>query len=131
MLRAEYERRRAGLADLQRQLAGLTATVVSKRREVSVTVGNQGVITELKFPTSAYRRLAPNELAALLTRTISEARENMLDQMAGIMAPMLPPELNAKDLLTGALSAEEIVPDEPGMPPLVREKLDRVAVNEP
>ncbi|MET0135887.1 MAG: YbaB/EbfC family nucleoid-associated protein [Kibdelosporangium sp.] len=130
MLRQEYERQRAGLADLQRRLAELSVTIVSSRREVSVTVGSQSVIKDLKFPTNAYKRLAPNELAALIMRTITEAREKVIDQTAEIMTPMLPADLNARDLLTGTVDHDRFTSGEPRIPPMVRDRMDRTAVRD-
>ena len=36
----QYQRQRSGLADLQRRMQAVTATVVSPRRDLSVTVGH-------------------------------------------------------------------------------------------
>jgi DNA-binding protein YbaB len=125
MLRDEYERQVTNLSEMQQRLSEISATAVSPRRELSVTVGNQGVITELKFLTSAYRQLAKNELSDLVMRTIADAREKAIEQTAQLMAPMLPPGFNAKDLLTGAASAEALAPDESKLPPLLRERMHR------
>ncbi|MGP4014989.1 YbaB/EbfC family nucleoid-associated protein [Saccharopolyspora sp. 5N708] len=125
MLREEYERQLEGINEMRRRLTALSATAVSPKREVSVTVAAQGVITELKFLTSAYRRLPPNELADLVTRTIAEARDKVTEQTAEIMAPMLPPGMDAKSMLTGALTAGELAPSEASLPPLIRERMNR------
>jgi DNA-binding protein YbaB len=125
MLRDEYERQVTNLGEMHRRLKEISATAVSPRRELSVTVGNQGVITEVKFLTSVYRRLAKNELSELVMRTITEAREKAIEQTAEVMAPMLPPGLNAKDLLTGAADVAQLAPDESRLPPLLRERLNR------
>lgn len=117
MLREEYESQIANLSEMQRRMSEISATAVSPRRELSVTVSHQGVITELKFLTSAYRGLAKNELAELVTRTIAEARDKVTDQTAQLLAPLMPPGLNARDLLTRTTSAEVRVPDESRLPP--------------
>ncbi|TDD35330.1 YbaB/EbfC family nucleoid-associated protein [Saccharopolyspora elongata] len=125
MLREEYERQVTSLAESQRRLSEASATAVSPRRELSVTVGPQGVITELKFLSSAYRRLAKNELSELVTSTISDARAKLNDQLAEIMTPMMPPGLDVKAMLNGEISAEKLAPDESQLPPLLRERLNR------
>ncbi|GAB2688274.1 hypothetical protein GCM10027271_59280 [Saccharopolyspora gloriosae] len=121
MLREEYERVSAGLGDMQRRITELSATAVSPRREVSVTVGNQGVIKDLHFPTAAYRKLPKNELAELITKTIEAAREKATEQMAELIAPMMPGGLNAKAVLSGDVSAEALAAAEPQLPPVVAE----------
>ncbi|HYQ63790.1 YbaB/EbfC family nucleoid-associated protein [Actinophytocola sp.] len=119
-LRQEYERQRDGLDELRRRMGELSVTAVSARREVSVTVGPQGTVTDLRFPTSAYRRLAPTELSTLLLRTIGEAREQVLDEAVEIMTPLLPPEfsLDPRELLSGRVSVGRFEPSEPLPPPV-------------
>lgn len=123
MLRAEYESQLERLNDMQRRFRELSATAVSPRRELSVTVGPQGVITELKFLTSAYRRLAKNELSELVTSTIADARDKLNDQAAELVEPMLPPGMDAKRVLTGQLTAEELAPGESVLPSLLKERM--------
>jgi DNA-binding protein YbaB len=124
MLREEYERQVSGLADMRQRMSEISATAVSPRRELSVTVGPQGMITELKFLTGAYRRLAKNELSELVTHTIADARAKLNEQMAELMAPIMP-GTNLKAMLNGEMSAENLAPDESKLPPLLREHLKR------
>ena len=98
---ATYERRRDQLLATRRQLEAVTATVTAPRQVVTATVGRGGEVTELKFPTSAYKQLAPAELAAVLLKTINEARGEMLAKSAELLAPMLPAGLDAHDVVTG------------------------------
>ncbi|RKT86453.1 YbaB/EbfC DNA-binding family protein [Saccharopolyspora antimicrobica] len=125
MLREAYEHQVTELAERQRRLSEVSATAVSPRRELSVTVGPQGVITELKFLTSAYRRLAKNELSELVTRTIADARAKLTEELAEVMAPMMPPGMDVKAVLNGTVSAEQMAPDESKLPTLLRERLNR------
>lgn len=125
MLREEYERQVASFREMHLRASQLSGTAVSPRRELSVTVGPQGAITELKFLTSSYRKMAKNELSELVTRTVAEAQDDLYDQIAEVMAPMLPPELNPKDVVTGRISADKLGPDESRMPELLRELMDR------
>lgn len=130
MLREEYERQRARMSEVERKLGEVSATVVSKRREVSVTVGSQGEITELKFPTSAYRRLSPTELSGLLMRTIGEARTKFVEQTVELMAPHLPAQLRIEDLLSGSVDGEAVFGGGVRFPPMVQERMDQDVVTE-
>ncbi len=56
-----------------------------RNKLVTVTVGGQGDLRELRFRGDAYRELAPAELADLLIRTIEAARKGARDRaLAGI-----------------------------------------------
>ncbi|GAA0504624.1 hypothetical protein GCM10011581_49770 [Saccharopolyspora subtropica] len=123
MLREEFEKQMARLGEMQERMSRLSATAVSPRRELSVTVGQQGVITEVKFLTSAYRQMTKKDLSELVLRTITEAREKMAEQAAELMGPFLPPGLDAKALMSGA--ADVSVPGESMLPSLLRDRLDR------
>lgn len=127
MLREEAERHRANLAEMQKRVSELSATAVSPRKEVSVTVGNQGVIKDLHFPTSAYRKLPKKELADLITDTIAEAREKATAEIAGMVAPNLPAGVDAKAMVNGDISADALVPNESRMPQVFEELRKRRA----
>jgi hypothetical protein len=121
----EYRQQRSGLGDLKRRMLAVSATVLSPRREVSVTVGHSGVVTGLAFPTNAYKQLTPKELADLLLNTIREAKDQAAVAAADIIAPLLPAGLNARELMRGNLSLDEMVPAEPRLHPIVEEQLRR------
>lgn len=121
----EYQRQRANLADLHRRMSEVSGTAVSPRREVSVTVTNQGAITELKFPTNAYKKLAPTELAELLTSTIAKAQEQVRGQSADIIAPLLPEGIDAGAIMAGSADIGKMLPEDPQPHSLVRDQLSR------
>ncbi|ALG12009.1 YbaB/EbfC family nucleoid-associated protein [Kibdelosporangium phytohabitans] len=125
MLRNEFERQMTNFAENQKRINEVTATAVSPRRELSVTLGPQGTLMELNFLSSAYRRLAKNELSELVMKTIADARGKLNDQLAEIMTPMMPPGLDIKAVLEGKVSAEKLAPDESRLPALLRERLNR------
>lgn len=110
---ALYHRRRAELTDFQRGMAEISVTVVSPRKVVSVTMGNAGELKEIKFPTTAYRNLTQSELGAVLTTTIEDARSQALDRAAELLSAMLPPELDAKQLVRGKVDLAAMMPDDP------------------
>ncbi|MCX2731757.1 YbaB/EbfC family nucleoid-associated protein [Saccharopolyspora sp. NFXS83] len=125
MLQEEFERQRSQVGEMQQRLRELSATVVSPRREVSVTVGSQGVLQDLHFPTSTYRKLPKNELAELITDTIAAAREKALDQTAAVIAPSLPEGLDPKAMLKGDIDVASM--PQPELPPMVAEMQKRRA----
>lgn len=112
----QYQRQRNNLVDLQQKMRSISATVVSARREVSVTVSHTGVVTEIKFPTSAYRRLTPQELASLIMKTIDDARDTAATEAAEVIAPLLPKGLNAKALMRGNADIADLAPETPRLP---------------
>jgi hypothetical protein len=110
---------------MQRQIREVTATAMSPRREVAVTVGAQGALREISFPTSAYKRMAPQELAAVVMATLGAAHQEAAEQTANIVAPMMPAGIDAKAVLAGRAGAGDLMPTEPRMHPMIREQLDR------
>jgi len=113
---ALYHRRRQELGEFQRGMANISVTVVSPRKVVSVTMGNAGELKEVKFPTTAYRNMTPSELGAVLTATIEDARSQALDRAADLLSVMLPPDLDAKELVRGKVDLAAMMPDDPAAP---------------
>ncbi|MBW5483108.1 YbaB/EbfC family nucleoid-associated protein [Streptomyces bambusae] len=73
---ALYEQRDKMLA-VRRDLDAATASVTSKDRMVSATVGPQGQVVSLTFHTKAYQAMAPAELSAALLTVLNDARARM------------------------------------------------------
>jgi DNA-binding protein YbaB len=121
----QYQQQRQGLGELQRRMQAIAVTAWSPRRELSVTVGYTGVVSDISFPNSNYRRLAPQELSAMLMRAIADAKEQAAVEAAEILTPLMPAGLNAKDLVSGRYTVEQLVPAEPQFPPVVAEQLAR------
>lgn len=105
---AAYRHQQEHLAGAKERMASVTGTATSGRREVSATVGRTGEVTELSFPTSAYKRMAPAELASVIVRTIAEARQKAVDASAAELAPMLPPGFSAHDLMNGTVDVQAL-----------------------
>lgn len=110
---AQYQRRRTELAEFQRDAAGVSATVTAPRKVVSVTIGNAGVVKEIKFPTAAFKNLSGPELAKVLVTTIEDARAQALDKVADLLAPMLPPGLDPRQVVRGSADLEKVMPADP------------------
>ncbi|MCE7006378.1 YbaB/EbfC family nucleoid-associated protein [Kibdelosporangium philippinense] len=106
----EFERRRGVAVDIHRQLAEIEVTVTAPRNVVSVTVGQHGQVRSVQFPTTAYRRLTPSELAATVMDTIAKAQAESRDKMAELMAPMTPPGFDLKAMMDGTANLDALLP---------------------
>jgi DNA-binding protein YbaB len=119
----EYERQRSSLTTMQQKMREISASATSPRREVTVTVGQNGVVTDVTFPTGAYKRLTPAELTAVIMQTYAEAKEQVMELAAEVLAPVLPEGMDAHALVRGTAGAETFLPAEPRMATSVREFL--------
>ncbi|WP_406077935.1 YbaB/EbfC family nucleoid-associated protein [Micromonospora sp. NBC_00858] len=119
----EYQRQRNSLTEMQQKMRELSASVTSPRREVTVTVGQNGVVTDIRFPTGAYKRLTPADLTTVILETYAEAKEQVLAQATAILAPMLPDGVDAGALVRGTAGTDAYLPAEPRMATSVREIL--------
>jgi DNA-binding protein YbaB len=103
--------------ELRRKISEIAVSVTAPRQVAKVTVGAQGEVRALEFPTSVYKRMAPAELATALMASIDEAREKAQAEYAELMNPHMPGGLNVIDLMKGnvdfaaTLPAELPVPD--------------------
>lgn len=108
----EYERQRTSVGDLQSRMRDLSASATSARREVTITVGQNGVLTDIQFPTGAYKRLASAELRSVILRTFTEAKESVLEKAAEVLAPMLPEGMDAHQMVRGEAGVDTFFPPE-------------------
>ncbi|WKU05341.1 YbaB/EbfC family nucleoid-associated protein [Micromonospora sp. HUAS LYJ1] len=122
----EYQSRRLSFTELQQRVQAISATATSPRREVEVTVDHAGKLTDITFTGTGYRRMAPKELSALILRTCEDARAKAVEESAELLAPLMPGHLDARTLLSGKASLDQMMPaDGPCLPPFVREQLSR------
>lgn len=119
----EYQRQRNSLTEMQQKMRAVTATATSPRREVTVTVGQNGVLTDIKFPTSAHKRLTPADLAEIILTAYGEAKEDVTAQAAAVLAPMLPDGMDARAMVDGSAGTDAYLPAQPRMATSVREML--------
>ncbi|MCX5135012.1 YbaB/EbfC family nucleoid-associated protein [Streptomyces sp. NPDC060011] len=120
----QYRRQREQAAETRRRINATTSTATAPRQTVKVTVGAQGEVTAIEFPTGAYRRMAPKELADVLLATIQQARSEALDGVAGVLAGELPSGVTVADLLQGRVDPTALLPEDPAMPDSVRDYVD-------
>ena len=111
---AEFQSKRDELLGLQERMSQVSASQVAPRNVVSVTVGRQGEVLEVKFSGRAHKNMTPGELGKVVTETIRKAQEQVREQVAELIAPMLPGGIPVKDLLAGRVSADSVLADNPG-----------------
>ncbi|MFC0596805.1 YbaB/EbfC family nucleoid-associated protein [Streptomyces palmae] len=87
---AEFEETRSRLDQAAAEAARISVTVTAKDRSVEATVGAQGELTNLRFPTSRYRTMAPAELANTLMATIASARAQAASRLMEVYRPFGP-----------------------------------------
>ncbi|MER7922932.1 YbaB/EbfC family nucleoid-associated protein [Streptomyces sp. NPDC096057] len=120
----QYRRQRDEAAETRRRINQTTSTVTAPRQTVKITVGAQGEVTAIEFPTGAYRRMAPKELADVLLTTLRQARAEALEGVSGVLADRLPPGVTVPDLLQGRVDPAAVLPEDPAMPDSVRDYVD-------
>jgi DNA-binding protein YbaB len=118
-------------AEMQRTLAEMTASATAVRQTVKVTVGGRGELAALEFPTGAYKRMPPQELASVIVATAAQAREKVAEQVAELVGPTLPSGLDISALVSGTANVRDVLSDEPKMPETVREYVDHGRRGEP
>lgn len=122
----EYQQERSRLTELHQQMKDISVTAVSPRQEVSVTFSHTAGLTDIKFSSNGYRRLAPQELSDLVMTTVREAREKARAQAAAVIGPVLPDGWDAQEVVAGRIGLDNLLPsDGPRLPAVVREHLDR------
>lgn len=112
-LATEYTRIRTEMQTIQEKVRATTATVKSDNGMLTVTVGPQGDIVELKVNNREYRKMAPAELANVLTTTLTRARAAVHEQMRGILTPVMPAGTTFDDVRTGKFDWSSALPAEP------------------
>lgn len=120
-----YRELRKGAMETQRQMREISGTAVSKRQTVKITVNVQGEITAIEFPTGAYKRMTPIELAEVIKSTAQEAKEKALEDLNALMDPKIAGGLSFKELVQGKADLLMGLPEEPMMTPEVADYLGR------
>jgi DNA-binding protein YbaB len=125
-LHRAYQEQRNMLADLQSKISEITVTAVSTRKEISVTVSSTGLVSDIKFLGSGYKRHSAKDLSALVMQTIAEAKAKAHELTAQLLAPLMPPGMDARRLMNGDVDVDAMAPpDGPRMAQVVREQLYR------
>ncbi|SDM81315.1 YbaB/EbfC family nucleoid-associated protein [Allokutzneria albata] len=120
---ARYREQYEALRETQQRLREISCTATAPRQAVSVTAGHGGVIKDVKFPTGAYKRMAPNELAAAVLGAITEAQNLATAEAAEAVAPSLPEGVDARRLFAGEVDLQTLLAPEPHLSDTVRDVL--------
>ncbi|MGW0999549.1 YbaB/EbfC family nucleoid-associated protein [Streptomyces sp. NPDC002520] len=123
-LLADYRTQRGRIDENRRRINAMSATVTAPRKVVSVTVTARGEVTEIDFPTGAFRRMTPKELGEILRTAIADARAQALEQVDELVFGDLPFQLKPSAVLTGSADLGELLPAEPEPADEVREYLN-------
>lgn len=119
-LLAQYRDAREQAVDTRRRIGEVEATVTAPRRSVKITVGAQGQVKALDFPTAAYRTMAPKELSKLIISTLEQARAQALEKVMEVGIGPLPGGLTPADLARGDIDPRVVLPEELQLPEAVR-----------
>lgn len=106
---AALQEQQTRMAEVTRELAAATASVTSKDRMVTAKVGAQGQVLSLTFHTTAYRSMAPTQLAAVLTDVLNEARADIGDRVAESMSSFRGIGESLRTSMTGGTELEELL----------------------
>ncbi|MFD7917706.1 YbaB/EbfC family nucleoid-associated protein [Streptomyces sp. NPDC059740] len=120
-LLAEYRDAREQAADTRQQINDIKVTVTAPRQVVKVTVGAQGQVLALDFPTAAYRNLAPKDLSRVICTALEQARAKALSQVMEMTIGKLPKGVTPADMVTGNFDPRDLFPKEIELPEVVRD----------
>jgi DNA-binding protein YbaB len=123
-LMAEYQQQLEQIGEHQRRMQEITGTAASPRKSVSVTLNAQGQLVELKFPTDAYRSMAPVELANVIIETFTAARDQVTRRQRELMAANAPGGIDVSQLFGPDADLGKVLPVNPFMSDEVREYVD-------
>ncbi|MGI4895461.1 MAG: YbaB/EbfC family nucleoid-associated protein [Janthinobacterium lividum] len=104
--RVQYEE----LGRTQERLRAMSGTATAPRQVVTVTVGFGGAITDITFPNSGYKRMAPADLGKAILETVKKAQQLVTEEMATIMSPTMPGGLDVRDLVDGTADLRSLLP---------------------
>lgn len=122
-LMADYQRQCESLAQVQRKIDETVGTAVAPRQAAKVTVDASGAVTELEFPTGAYKNMAPKELADMLLAVLKEAHENAVRAVTGIVGEQQSDGESIADMLGGQEDFKNWLSQDSFIPAEVRELL--------
>jgi DNA-binding protein YbaB len=121
-LMKQYRQKREEAEENYRRIGEIEATATAVRQTVKVTVGALGQIKSIEFPTGAYRRMAPKELAAALLDTIEEAKAEALKKVdEAVPSPLS--GVSSSALLQGDFDMNDLLPETPPMADSIRDYL--------
>jgi DNA-binding protein YbaB len=100
---------RTRIAAAREELAQRRVSETSKDHLVTATIAAGGALVDLKFNTTAYRSMAPAELAGAVRETVERARVRMQRELMETVQPLMPGAVRVRDVAEGRLSVEEFL----------------------
>jgi DNA-binding protein YbaB len=105
------------LRRLRRDVAEVTVISRSRKGEVSVEVGAQGELRDIRFKPQALTELSAQKLAQLVMTLVAEAAKEAAGQATEMTAAFLPDEMAAR-LRAGEAELVSLLPTPPRIPEL-------------
>jgi DNA-binding protein YbaB len=109
------EQRFEELRRLRRDIAEVTATSRSRNGEVSVEVGAQGELRDIRFTRQALAEMSGQKLAHLVMTLVAEASKEAAGKATEMTAAFLPDEMAAR-LRDGETDLISLLPSPPRLP---------------
>src|SRR5437762_1283878 len=98
---AEVARRQAEIEATMEHMRAVCGKATAHKGMLTVTVGSQGEVTEVKFDNRDYKRMEPKELGRIVLDAIREARSEQQLQLKEILGPLCPPGISFDDVMSG------------------------------
>ena len=95
------------VAQVKRELAEATVTVTARDRSITVEVGSQGELRDLRFHSEDHRTMPSAELSALLIQLCNQARQQMAERVAAAYAPLTGFGAALRESMTGGSDWEK------------------------
>lgn len=112
---SDYRERIQELQQMQRDIREVRATARTRNGEVSLEVGAQGELKNIRFHPDALARMTPQQLAHTIMKLVGEATKDASDQAKEMTAKFLPEEM-AERLRGGETDLSAFMPDAPRIP---------------
>lgn len=126
---AQVREQQEQMAKAAAELRAATASATSKDRLVTAKVGPQGQVLSLTFHTTAYRAMAPAELAAILVDTLNRARADIGERVTQSMKSFAGLGEALRSSLVGGSELDEVLAPLQAMRP-VKEQPVRIVVKQ-
>ena len=97
----QYDAARRSLADAHGKVREVNGRAQSPDRLITAVVSARGALRELRLNPKVYRKLAPSQLAGAIVNVVREAAADASAQVGAVLRPMLPPGVDADDIVHG------------------------------
>lgn len=111
-LMATFRERRKQAAETQRQIDAVTGTAMSRHQTVKATVNVQGELTDLEFPTTAFRRMTAVELADTIKAALADAKLAAAAKVRALDLPEVAEGVSYADVVLGTADVLKTMAEE-------------------